>query len=361
MTTPANSDKLGFDKLPIRDLGLKIEGTRLAPLVEKFKEELRQAGVVAVRPNFYLSTDWGVPFPSVSIGIPFYLARPELLAMHTNLVGHVEGLHDADILRYFRHEMGHVMNYAYKLYEREEWVAQFGSMTQPYVEEYRPEPFSTDFVLHLPGFYAQKHPDEDWAETFAVWMTPGINWRDVYAAWPVVIEKLDYCDSVMAEVGAIPPLLSTIDDDESVSSLPQTVEEYYQASTLDSEDLPVGLDGALRTMFDDFEPSTASKSTQAASQLMRRMEQRLMASVFRWTGHFPERTRELLRYLADRADKLLQVYDPARESEVGLEIAVLVTSLAATYVRQGSYLACSESAEEQADPSDKIEIPSRGT
>jgi len=335
----ADSNKLGFDKLPIRDLGLAIEGTRLEPLVTQFEAELREVGIVAIRPNFYLSTDWGVPFPSVSIGIPFYLARPELLAIHASQVGHVEGLHDADILRYFRHEMGHVMNYAYKLYEREEWVEQFGSMTQPYVEEYRPEPFSTRFVQHLPGFYAQKHPDEDWAETFAVWMTPAANWREIYAAWPKALAKLTYCDATMAEVAPKRPFLDTIDDDEHVNSLPQSVEEYYHASSLQSEELPAGLDGALRTMFDDFEPSHSPGATQAASKLMRRLERPLMASVFRWTGHFPERTRELLGYLANRADKLRQVYDPARESEVALEITVLVTSLAATYVRKGSYLA----------------------
>src|SRR5262249_59734479 len=91
--------------------------------------------------------------------------------------GHLEGVGRVELLRYLRHEMGHVVNYAYQLYEREDWVELFGSMTQPYEEEYRPEPFSRRFVRHLPGWYAQKHPDEDWAETFAVWMTPGLDWR----------------------------------------------------------------------------------------------------------------------------------------------------------------------------------------
>lgn len=340
MNSTSSSPKVGFDKLPIRDLGLKIEGTRLEPLVEQFQNELRTAGITAIEPDFYLSTDWGVPFPSVSIGIPFYLARPDLVAIHADQVGHVEGLHDADILRYFRHEMGHVVNYAYKLYEREEWVARFGSMTQPYVEDYRPEPFSTRFVQHLPGWYAQKHPDEDWAETFAIWMTPGGDWRETYAKWPHALRKLRYCEATIGEIGGKPPLLDTTDLDEDVNSLPQSVEEFYVASAaLAPEELPAGLDGALRTMFDDFEDSRKNSAARPASELMRRLERRLMASVFRWTGHFPERTRELLRYLATRADKLRQVYDPKREPEIALEITVLVTSLAATYVRKGSYLA----------------------
>lgn len=64
----------------------------------------------------------------------------------------------ADILRYLRHEMGHVVNYAYRLYDDGAWVERFGAITQPYVEHYRPEPFSRRFVRHLPGWYAQKHP-----------------------------------------------------------------------------------------------------------------------------------------------------------------------------------------------------------
>src|SRR4029453_6448977 len=126
------------------------------------------AGITRVRPHFYLSTEWGVPSGSVSIAIPFYLARLVLIVLPARRLGHVEGANRPDILRYLRHEMGHVVNYAYQLYEEEDWVKHFGSMTQPCLEEYRPEPFSRRYVRPLPGWYAQKHPDEDWAETFAV-------------------------------------------------------------------------------------------------------------------------------------------------------------------------------------------------
>src|SRR5262249_33158232 len=123
---------------PIRQLGLKIEGTRLEPILARFRNELQHAGIFRLKPHFYLSTEWGVPFGTVSIAIPFYLAHPELTELHAERAGHVEGFNQADILRYLRHEMGHVVNYGYQLYEREDWVKQFGSITQPYEEEYRP-------------------------------------------------------------------------------------------------------------------------------------------------------------------------------------------------------------------------------
>jgi hypothetical protein len=160
---PARFHETNLWATPIRNLGLTIEGTRLEPIIAEFRAELRRAGITRVRPRFYLSTEWGVPFETVAIAIPFYLARPDLTALHAEKVGHVEGFDRSDILRYLRHETGHVMNYAYRLYDDEEWVKQFGSITQPYSEEYRPEPFSRRYVRHLPGWYAQKHPDEDWS------------------------------------------------------------------------------------------------------------------------------------------------------------------------------------------------------
>src|ERR1043165_7212925 len=177
-------------KTPIRDLGLQIEGTRLEPIAQEFLAELEKAGIT-IRPRLYLSTEWGVPFGTIAMGVPFDLARPDLTELHADRVGHVEGFNRTDILRCLRHEMGHVVNYAYRLYDREAWVKLFGSITQPYREEYRPQPFSRRFVRHLPGCYAQKHPDEDWSETFAVWMTPKLNWRAEYAQWPSALAKLE--------------------------------------------------------------------------------------------------------------------------------------------------------------------------
>jgi hypothetical protein len=144
-----------FLATPIRDLGLSIAGTQLEAVVDEFQRELEQIGIRRLKPDFHLSTEWGVPFESISIGIPFYLARPELVDLHALHVGHLEGVGRAELLRYLRHEMGHVVNYAYRLYEQEGWIKLFGSITRPYLEEYRPEPFSQRYVWHLPGWYVK--------------------------------------------------------------------------------------------------------------------------------------------------------------------------------------------------------------
>ena len=323
---------------PIRDLKLTIDDTRLAPVIEEFRQELAAQGITKVSPSFYLSTEWGVPFGTVVIGIPFYLARPELTELHGEEVGHIEGFNRLDILRYLRHEMGHVINYAYKLYDEEAWVKLFGSINQPYREDYRPQPFSRRFVRHLPGWYAQKHPDEDWSETFAVWMTPGKDWRTDYAQLPTALAKLDFCARTMAELAQRDPLVTATEVDEDVGQLAYSLQDYYKSYPAENEPGGAGLDGDLRAIFDDLtEAEGSAQETRPAAELIRRLERQLVPDVFRWTGHFPEKTRSLMRHLAKRADVLKQVYPRTAESEAIVGVTILVTSLAMNFAHRGAY------------------------
>jgi hypothetical protein len=327
--------------VPIRELGLSIAGSALEPVLAEFRRELEAAGIRRLRPDFYLSTEWGVPFPSVSIGIPFYLARADLTQLHAERDGYLEGVGHADLLRFLRHEMGHVVNYAYQLYEQEEWAKLFGSMTQPYVEEYRPQPFSRRHVRHLPGWYAQKHPDEDWAESFAVWVTPGTDWRAAYAGWPEALAKLEYCDRTMAALRERDPVVNRIDHDEDASELKNSIEEFYRYATRSGEDAwPPGLDAALQTIFEDYAQRDGASHAprRPADRLIARIARDLATDVYRWTGHFPERTRPLLRHLAARAKALGQVYPEDREQQVVIAFTTLVTSLAMNHVLRGSYI-----------------------
>jgi len=237
--------------------------------------------------------------------------------------------------------MGHVVNYAYRLYDQEEWVKQFGSITQPYFEEYRPEPFSRRYVRHLPGWYAQKHPDEDWSETFAVWMTPGLDWRAEYGGWPIAHTKLAYCSRTMAALRDRDPEVTNSELDEDVGEIEYSLDQYYGRAADSPGELPPGLDGALRAIFDDLggtERAQCNEPLRPAAALIRRLEPELMANIFRWTGHFPERTRVLLRYLAERAAQLGQGYLPNREDSAIMALTTLVTGLAMNHVQRGSYL-----------------------
>ena len=334
----------------LRDLGLRIEGTPLEPVLAEFDRELERVGLSNLRPHYYLAAEWGVPFPSTSLAIPFYLARPDLTALHASRTGLVEGATRSEMLRYLRHEMGHVVNYAHRLYEREDWAARFGPFTRPYHEEYRPRPFSRAFVRHLPGWYAQKHPDEDWAETFAVWMTPGLEWRKEYADWPGALAKLEYCDRVIREVAGKPwqlPERSATglpeegDEEEEIDIFELSLAEIYNREETEPTHLP-GLDGALRTIFETASGEGGPVEQQPAGQLIQSREGELTTNVYRWTGHFPERTLRLLRQIARRAEELGQVYRPDREVAVTVAVTALVTALAMNHVINGDYVPAGE-------------------
>jgi hypothetical protein len=322
---------------PLRNLGLTIAGTALEPIIQSFQAELRQRSITRVQPRFYLSLEWGVPFGTVNIAIPFYLARPDLTQMQADRTGLVEGVSPEDIRRYLRHEMGHVVNYAYRLYEEPEWVRLFGDIDQPYEEEYHPRPFSRRFVRHLPGWYAQKHPDEDWAETFAVWLTPGLDWRTHYAGWPLALEKLNYCDATMARLRDQTPRAIAEELDEDVGELDYSLEQYYQHLGPE-ETFPAELEEALRGLFADFTPTAEEKSeTRPAAALIRKLQRPLQADVYRWTGHFPERTRLLVRHLASWAEQRGQLYRADREPELIVALTTFVTALAMNHVLHGAY------------------------
>jgi hypothetical protein len=329
----------GSRSKPIRDLGLTIAGSQLEPLVAEVMAELERAGVRRLKPRFYLSTEWGVATGTIAIAIPFYLADPGLTALHAERAGYVEGSSVDDILRYLRHELGHALNYAYRLYEDPQWVRRFGSFTRPYREDYRPQPFSRRYVRHLPGWYAQMHPEEDWAETFAVWLTPGRDWRSEHAGWPEALAKLEYCDRVLKELGDREPLVSADHADVDVSEVKESLDQFYGELSPGVAEFPPGLDGELRAIFEDpGEPaaSPASPGREAAA-LIRRYERVLTADIYRWTGQFPDDARLLLRHLAERAEHLQLHYPGELECRVAVGLTTLVTALAMNRVHTGAY------------------------
>src|SRR6476620_670069 len=231
----------------ISELGLAIAGTRVERMVDQLYQELAAKGL-SFRPPVYLSDQWGCPDGTPLIGVPFYLADPRLSKIAEDYSAAVES--EGESMQYFRHEAGHAFNYAYRLYDRPDWRKIFGPYSRPYRERYRADPFSHDYVRHILGWYAQKHPDADFAETFAVWLTPGLDWRRMYDGWGA-LAKLEYVDRVMKEIShEIPAVPEPSDDDLPVTAMQYTLAEHYQDN---EERIPIRderiFDGDLKTIF----------------------------------------------------------------------------------------------------------------
>jgi len=223
--TPADAKQQELLSRKISELPLKMEGTHLEELIMRLYKELVAAGI-AFKPDIYLSDSWGCPNEVPVIGVPFYLADPALC----NLLGQMSGIEvesDTTVMTILRHEAGHAFNYAYRLYDRPEWKTLFGPFSQPYQEDYPVDPSSSRFVHHLAGCYAQKHPDDDFAETLAVWLTPCSDWQTAYAGTPA-LEKLQYIERVTAEYSEKPPIVTGGNVDMPVEEIKMTLSEWYE-------------------------------------------------------------------------------------------------------------------------------------
>ena len=327
----------------ICDFDLRIEGTPLGRVIERFLKELEGRGIVRLRPKFYLSDEWGVPEGTVAIGIPFYLADERLLRVQNIRGGGAEGTTEDEILRYLRHEMGHVVNYAYQLYASEEWTLLFGPMARPYSDQYHALPFSPDFVRHLPGGYAQKHPDEDWAETFAVWLTPGQDWRELYSDSPGALQKLEYVEATIAVVNTQEPKITAADLDLEASQMVITVQDFYREPVQTPLTVPRSLDGDLRAIFAPIAPApTASDGPPrvgSAQLLLKRQADPLASTVYRWTGVDPFIVRQIFTHLIRRASEMKLTYPLALRDAVLVQLTGFLTTLAMNYVHKGAFIA----------------------
>ena len=220
-----HADQQALLSRKISELPLDGQATHLRELILRLYKELEAAGL-SFKPKTYLSNSWGCPNGVPVIGIPFFLADPVLTRLQTQMTGK-KAQDDAAIMKLLRHEAGHTFNYAYRLYDEPDWETLFGPFSLPYRDEYEADPSSTRFVRHLARCYAQKHPDDDFAETFAVWLTPRSNWRTAYAGTPA-LEKLLYVDRVVADYGKRPPIVTSGRLDMPVEEMGMTLGEWYR-------------------------------------------------------------------------------------------------------------------------------------
>jgi hypothetical protein len=208
------------------DLPVTLERAPVMPHIRELYRELERRGLV-FRPHFWLSDEFYCPDGVPGIAIPFYLAHPRLAELERSQMREVEGGTPAWCMRILRHETGHAIENAYRLRLRRRRQRLFGKTSQPYPQHYAPKPYSKRYVLHLEEYYAQSHPDEDFAETFAVWLTPNARWRRRYTGWPA-LRKLEYVDELMRELAGRAPAVRTRRAVDPLHTIGKTLREHYR-------------------------------------------------------------------------------------------------------------------------------------
>jgi hypothetical protein len=293
--------------LRIRDLGLSLEGTWVEACVDELYRELEKRQIV-LRPHCWLSDEWFSPRNIPGIAIPFYLVHPRLIRLERRMVLEAEGSSRAECMRILRHEAGHAIQHGYRLHRRPSYQRIFGKSSTKYPTSYRPKPASRQFVQHLRAYYAQAHPDEDFAETFAVWMQPRARWRKRYSGWGA-LKKLEYVDALMEELRGQRPPVRTRARVAPVSQLGATLRAYYEEKrAFYAVDFPSTYDHELCRVFSTSEQYA---HRELASRFIRRHAKMIRALVARWTGESEFTVDQLLHDMIGRSRLLkLRVAGP---------------------------------------------------
>jgi hypothetical protein len=293
------------------DLELSLEGSSLEPQIEQLYAELKARGIT-FRPHVWLAEEWFSPDGVPGIAVPFYLADPRLERLERSIMKEAEGADPRYAMRILRHEAGHALDNAFRLRRRKLWREVFGPASLRYPERYKARPGSRRFVHHLGEWYAQSHPTEDFAETFAVWLMPNSDWKKTYADWPA-FHKLEVVDALMQSVRGVRPPVRNRQRIEPIERDRRTLAEHYRARLARQRSARLGLadDLLLRVFSRDPPPRRASY----AANLLRACKTQLTEGVAETLGLTPYSVEQILRLLIERCETLqLYVHGSRRDA-----------------------------------------------
>ena len=319
--------------LRICDLNVTIEGSSLEPRIAQLRAELANRGLHQFEPHFWLSAEWFSPDGVPGVAIPFYLAHPRLEKLELSQMLEVEGGTPGWCMKILRHEAGHAIDNAYRLRTRLRRQRVFGPSYMQYPDYYTPKPYSKSYVLHLDSWYAQSHPDEDFAETFAVWLKPDSDWRTRYADWPA-LKKLEYMETLMAEIAGKPMLVRSRRKLEPTQTLKKTLRAHYDRKRRHYGLLhPHFYDRDLRRLFSDRPEHTRNIKAARFIARVRRDVRRMVAE---WTGEYQYTIDQVIEDMIRRANELnLRLREP--EEQAKIDFIILLTVQTMNYLHSGRH------------------------
>jgi hypothetical protein len=304
----------------IRDLGVRIEGTWIEEALGDLYEDLDRRDIV-FKPHAWLSSDWFVPDDVPGIAVPFYLAHPRLMKLERKQMLDVEGGTRQELIKILRHECGHAVDIAYALGNAARRRELFGDRSKRYPDHYRPNPASRRYVHHLRLYYAQSHPAEDFAETFAVVLGSPGGWRKRYADWPA-LQKLEYVDELLESLRGKTPRQRNRRMPESIPTIGMTLRQYYadkRERYLAS--YPDIYDRDLRRLFSD---DPRHEHHELASRFLRRNSAEIRKLVSNWTGEYQFTLEQVLKDMIGRSREL-KLRAAGAERSLRIEFAILLT------------------------------------
>ncbi|MDR1989470.1 MAG: putative zinc-binding metallopeptidase [Acidobacteriaceae bacterium] len=313
------------------DLPLTVATADVIQRIEKIDGELKARGLIC--PHYWLSEEWFTPDGVPGVAIPFYLAHPRLAKLERAQMLEVEGSDEETCLKILRHEAGHAIDNAYRLRQRATRRRLFGTPATPYPEYYTPKPYSKSFVQHLDHWYAQSHPDEDFAETFAVWLDPASAWKERYAGWPA-LRKLEYMDRMMRGLAGQPPLVTTRRQVDPLPRVKKTLRDHYRKKREHyGLNHPNFYENDLHNLFSDA-PEYAKNLS--AARFLQRIRKEARSTVASFTDTYQYTIEQLIEKIIERCRELnLRLTDS--EETTKTDFIVFLTVQTMNYLHGGHH------------------------
>jgi len=318
--------------LRLCDLGVKMAGTWVETCIERLYAELQAKGI-RLRPHVWLSEEWLSPGGVPGVAVPFYLVHPRLIRLERRMMLEVEGGTPEECMKLLRHETGHAIEHAFNVHRKRLWREHFGRASEPYPDYYRPNPASRRFVHHLDGWYAQSHPEEDFAETFAVWLQPRSGWRRRYAGWPA-LKKLKYVDQLMKEIGGRRSPVRSRATPYALGRLRKTLRQYYEEKReWYGVAYSTAYDPHLRRLFS---PASEGRGRGTAAAFIRRNRRELRRLVCEATGEYQFTVDHILKEMTARCQELgLRAKKPERDLKLDMAVLLTVQTMRCLYRGSG--------------------------
>jgi hypothetical protein len=182
-------------------------------------------------------------------------------------------------------------------------------------------------VQHLGAWYAQAHPTEDFAETFAVWLKPHSAWRREYLGWPA-FAKLEYIDRLAADIGDAKPAVIDRSRIEDVADETRTLRQHYEHK-LARYRLP-RRSGADELLMKVFTTAPRRGSAPKAARVLREMRIGLRKQFARRAAFSEYLVHQVLRLMIERCETL-DLYVRGSRRELKTQLVWVIARLAESY------------------------------
>jgi hypothetical protein len=326
---------------PVCELGLRLPGSLLRSCIDRALDDVRNAGVI-IDPFFYLSDGYGCVQGTANVGLGFWDANDLLREVHHDVRGYTRD--EMDLVLLLKHEIGHAFCYSHKLFQLPEFRDVFSIKgnffaTYPDHERHRVDPYSLDHVNPVNDHYAQKHPDDDFAETFATFADRTEAWRERYRNRAGALRKIAFVAKVVADYGTKAPVDAPGSGpvDVPVEEIRKTVAQFFRISRSRYLRAAAGyLDDDLRRTFRI--RGRTQRQCLAATTLLRGHRKFIEASVVRRLRlRDPHTVSDLLDKIRSRVKALGLVYLVEEEHRALAELHGLVLHKALLFQKFGTF------------------------